>query len=210
VPSAFHLSDEQQQTFEDARRIAREVLAPIVSAGEPGRVNRPLVKALGGQGLLARLLPVDVHAKAGSGHVSAVLLCLLREALARESTEAETALAMQALGVHPVLQAGSHDLVRRWVAPVARGEAVAAFALSEPEHGSDAAAIELKAERDGDGYRLSGVKTWISNAPDAHAVRSNHARSWSEGDHRLRPPGRCQRALGAAPGPAVRSSGRAT
>jgi alkylation response protein AidB-like acyl-CoA dehydrogenase len=50
---------------------------------------------------------------------------------------------------------------------VAIGEAVAAFALTEPEHGSDAAAIELSAERDGDGYRLTGVKTWISNAPDA-------------------------------------------
>src|SRR5207247_5087856 len=50
---------------------------------------------------------------------------------------------------------------------VASGEAVAAFALTEPEHGSDAGALELGAERDGDGFRLSGVKTWISNAPDA-------------------------------------------
>src|SRR5919199_4580965 len=58
-------------------------------------------------------------------------------------------------------------LVRRWVPAVARGEAVSAFALSEPGAGSDAGAIELRAEPDGDGWRLSGVKTWISNAPDA-------------------------------------------
>jgi alkylation response protein AidB-like acyl-CoA dehydrogenase len=57
--------------------------------------------------------------------------------------------------------------VARWVSAIASGEAVAAFALTEPEHGSDAANIELAAERDGDVWRLSGEKAWISNAPDA-------------------------------------------
>jgi acyl-CoA dehydrogenase len=129
-------------------------------------VNRPLVRALAEHGLLPRLFPQRAGG-AAEGDVSAMELCILRESLARESTAAETALALQGLGAYPILQAGSPGLVDRWIPPVARGEAVAAFALTEPGHGSDAGALELEAERDGEGFRLSGVKTWISNAPDA-------------------------------------------
>jgi alkylation response protein AidB-like acyl-CoA dehydrogenase len=92
---------------------------------------------------------------------------VLREALARESTEAETALALQGLGAYPIVQSGSETQVQRWIPAVANGGAVAAFALTEPAHGSDAGAIELAAEPDGDGWRLTGEKTWISNAPEA-------------------------------------------
>lgn len=162
----FALSEAHHELAEKARRVGREVLAPIVREGPEGRVNRRLVKALADRGLLPRLFP----GRAGGtrdGEVSALELCVLREALARESTEAETALAMQGLGGYPILQSGTEATIRRWVPAIARGDAVAAFALTEPEHGSDAAAIELKADPDGDGYRLSGVKTWISNAPDA-------------------------------------------
>ena len=151
---------EQTTLIEEARRVARDVLEPIAEAAGPGRVSRQLVEALGREGLLGRLFPED-------GEVSATTLCLLREALARESTEAETALALQGLGAYPILQSGPPVLVERWVPEVAAGRAVAAFALSEPEHGSDAARLELAAERHGDGWRLTGEKTWISNAPDA-------------------------------------------
>jgi alkylation response protein AidB-like acyl-CoA dehydrogenase len=159
-PVTFSLTDEQRELVELARRAAREELAPIAARGESGRVNRDLVRALGSAGLLTRVFPEG-------GQVPALTLCLLREGLARESTEAETALAMQGLGGYPILQSGSSELSERWIPPIATGEAVAAFALTEPEHGSDAGAIELAAERDGDRWRLSGVKTWISNAPDA-------------------------------------------
>jgi acyl-CoA dehydrogenase len=162
----FALDPEQERLVEEARRVARERLAPIAAEGTPGRVDRPLVKALAEAGLLPRLFPQ----RAGGTRereVSAMELCLLREGLAMGSTEAETALALQGLGSYPILQSGSDHLVERYVAPVARGDAVAAFALTEPGHGSDAAALEVRAERDGDGYRLTGTKTWISNAPDA-------------------------------------------
>ena len=91
----------------------------------------------------------------------------MREALATQSTEAETALALQGLGAYPILQSGQEDVVRRWLPAVASGDAVAAFALTEPEAGSDAAALGLRAEPDGDEWRLTGQKTWISNAPEA-------------------------------------------
>jgi acyl-CoA dehydrogenase len=157
---------EQRAFVERTRALALDRLRPIADAGEAGRVNRPLVRALAEHGLLPQLFPRRAGGSADRD-VSAVELCLLREGLAQGSTEAETALAMQGFAGYPILQSGTDELVSRWVPTIARGDAIGAFALSEPEHGSDAAAIELKAEPDGDGFRLSGVKTWISNAPDA-------------------------------------------
>jgi acyl-CoA dehydrogenase len=158
----FALDPGQERLVAEVRALASEVLAPLAAAGRPGRVNRPLVRALGEHGLLARLLPGGPPAA-----VSATELCLLREALATESTEAETALALQGLGGYPIAAAGSAGTRERWVGEVAAGRAVAAFALSEPEAGSDAAGLRLRAEADGDGFRLSGAKAWISNAPEA-------------------------------------------
>jgi acyl-CoA dehydrogenase len=171
---AFALTAAQERLLAEVRELGREVLAPVARAGPPGRVNRALVGALGEHGLLARLFPPATGAPGArprralpAGPSSAMELCLLREALACESTGAETALALQGLGGHPIAAAGSEALRRRWLPAVAAGQAVAAFALSEPDAGSDAAALALRAEPDGDGFRLSGTKTWISNAPDA-------------------------------------------
>jgi alkylation response protein AidB-like acyl-CoA dehydrogenase len=157
-----HLSDEQRGLYAHTCRLASSRLAPIAAAGQPGRVNRALVAALAEHGLLARLFDGD--------EVSAIELCLIREALARGCTEAETAFALQGLGAYPIVQAGSERLRSEWIGPVANGTAVAAFALTEPEAGSDPAALALRAEPapDGDGsYRLTGEKLWISNAPEA-------------------------------------------
>ncbi len=132
----FTLSREQHQRKAEVRALARDVLAPIAHAGQPGRVNRKLVHELGDRGLLAPLVPLPWR---GAAPPSALGLCLLREALAQECTDAETALALQGLGAHPIAVAGGEAVARRWLPPVAAGEAVAAFALSEPAAGSDAA-----------------------------------------------------------------------
>jgi acyl-CoA dehydrogenase len=155
-----HLSEAQLELIEQTRELGHEVLAPLAERGEPGRINRPLVRALGEQGLLDRVLPSE-------GKGSAVELCLLREGLAHGCTEAETALALQGLGGYPILRAARLEIREAWIPRLAAGEAVAAFALSEPQAGSDAAALALRADRDGDGFRLTGTKTWISNAPEA-------------------------------------------
>ena len=163
---AFSPTDDQLGLIEEIRRVAREKLLPLAGSGEHGRVNRPLIKALAEYDLVPRLFP-KYAGGSREGDVSAMELCLLREGLARESTEAETALAMQGLGAYPILQAGRKAVIKRWLPAVAQGEAVPAFALTEPGAGSDAAGLELKAEPVGNGFRLTGVKTWISNAPDA-------------------------------------------
>ncbi|HCA87231.1 MAG TPA: acyl-CoA dehydrogenase [Streptomyces sp.] len=217
--ASFTLEPEQQEWCERLRVIAAERLRPLAEQGEPGRVNRPLVAALGEYGLLERVLPGAAPprtvpaapgggqastAGAGSGAVTgaarsapaatrdagtdpsasrpdsgvrALDLCLLRESLARECTEAETALALQGLGSYPLVQSGGRKLRERWLPEVVAGRAVAGFALSEPGPGSDAAALALAAEPEGAGragradgaagWRLTGEKCWISNAPEA-------------------------------------------
>ncbi|WP_327679294.1 acyl-CoA dehydrogenase family protein [Streptomyces sp. NBC_00467] len=152
----FSLDPAQTAWCAELRTLAAETFRPLAEKGEPGRVNRPLVAALGERGLLARLF--------GAG---ALELCLLRESLAHGCTEAETALALQGLGTYPVVQAGTRAQQERWLPEVIAGRAVAAFALSEPDAGSDAAALTLRAEPDGEGWRLTGEKRWISNAPEA-------------------------------------------
>ncbi len=164
--TAFALTREQQDFAERVRSIAAGQLRELAEAGAPGRVNRELIKAMGDLGLLSRLFP-GVSAGGLSREAAATDLCILRESLATQSTEAETALALQGLGSYPLLQSGREEIVRRWLPAVAAGDAVAAFALTEPEAGSDAAALTLRAEPDGQGWRLTGEKIWISNAPEA-------------------------------------------
>jgi acyl-CoA dehydrogenase len=160
----FQLDPAQQKFTARVRETALEQLTPL-AGGETGRVNRPLVAALGRLGLLRALFGGEPGQPARDA--AALQLCLLRESLAQVSGEAETALALQGLGGYPILQSGRPELAERWLPAVISGDAVAAFALSEPGAGSDAAALELRADPDGDGWRLHGEKMWISNAPDA-------------------------------------------
>ncbi len=157
------LTGEQQQYVDRIRSVATDHLSAVPAVH--GGVNRPLLALLGEHGLLRGLFggaPDEAPRDA-----AALQLCLLRETLATVTTEAETALALQGLGSYPLLQSGSPEVVDRWIPGVVAGTIVAAFALSESGAGSDAAALALRATRDGDGWRLSGEKTWISNAPDA-------------------------------------------
>ncbi|MGW0332977.1 acyl-CoA dehydrogenase family protein [Streptomyces sp. NPDC003011] len=132
---AFSLEPEQAAWCARLRTLAADRLRPLAEQGRPGHVNRPLVTGLGELGLLSRLFT--------SG---ALDLCLMRESLAHACTEAETALALQGLGAHPVHAHGTPAQRARWLPRVAEGTAVAAFALSEPGAGSDAAALALRAE----------------------------------------------------------------
>ncbi|HST67975.1 MAG TPA: acyl-CoA dehydrogenase family protein [Mycobacteriales bacterium] len=161
--AAFRLDAEHVAFQERVRRVALDHLLPLVGT-ETGRVNRDLVVELGRQGLIRALFGATGGAVTDA---AAMQLCLLRESVAQVSGAAETALALQGLGSYPIVQSGSAELRERWMPGVVAGDVVAAFALSEPGAGSDAAALALRAERDGTGWRLTGEKTWISNAPDA-------------------------------------------
>ncbi|RUR58022.1 acyl-CoA dehydrogenase family protein [Vreelandella populi] len=95
-------------------------------------------------------------------HIDVRSLCLTRETLARHDGLADFAFAMQGLGTGAISLFGS-DEQKQWLDKTRRGEALSAFALSEPRSGSDVAQLDTTAKREGDGYRLNGEKTWISN-----------------------------------------------
>jgi len=90
-------------------------------------------------------------------------VCLIRETLARHSGLADFAFAMQGLGSGAISIFGSHEQKQRYLPRVADGNAIAAFAISEPDAGSDVAALQCAARKDGDSYLINGEKTWISN-----------------------------------------------
>jgi acyl-CoA dehydrogenase len=160
--TTFGLTDEQVQYAAWVRSVAGSLDdIPAVH----GAVNRPLVRALGDAGLLRGLFGGEPDAPPRDA--AAMQLCLLREMLATVNTEAETALALQGLGSYPILQSGNEATRARWIPGVVSGDVVPAFALSEPQAGSDAGALALEARASGDGWTLHGTKTWISNAPDA-------------------------------------------
>jgi acyl-CoA dehydrogenase len=164
----------RQQAYVDHVHDLATTKLDIAPAAE-GHVDRPLLGQLGRLGLLRGLFGGDPAEPVRAGdHAAAMQLCLLRETLATVSTAAETTLALQGLGSYPILQAGKPETVERWIPGVVAGDLVAAFALSEPGAGSDAAALSLRAEPDQSagpgrtaGWRLHGEKTWISNAPEA-------------------------------------------
>ncbi len=123
---------------------------------------KALVASLGKGGWLAHAVGGQAHGGAAEV-IDTRAICLLRETLARHSGLADFAFAMQGLGSGAISLAGSAEQKARYLPPVARGESIAAFALSEPDAGSDVAAMTCAARAEGDSYVLDGEKTWISN-----------------------------------------------
>ncbi|NML17281.1 acyl-CoA dehydrogenase family protein [Azohydromonas caseinilytica] len=150
------------------RALARELEAwaaqqlPHAHGEDVDAECRALVAALGEAGWLRHA----VGGRAWGGAADAIdtrAICLLRETLARHNALADFAFAMQGLGSGAISLAGTEAQKARWLPAVAAGQAIAAFALSEPEAGSDVAALSCAARAEGDAYVLDGEKTWISN-----------------------------------------------
>ena len=131
-------------------------------SGDIDAACRDLVARLGDGGWLAHSVPAS-HGGA-SERLDVRSLCLMRETLARHEGLADFAFAMQGLGSGPISLFGTDGQKDRYLPPVREGKAIAAFALSEAEAGSDVAALATEARLDGNGWRLNGAKTWISNA----------------------------------------------
>jgi acyl-CoA dehydrogenase len=141
---------------------ARIALPGLVDHHDVDASCRKLVRALGEAGFLSQVVPAAFGGASEALDVRA--LCLARETLAWHEGLADFAFAMQGLGTGPISLFGSEAQKQRYLPPVARGEAIAAFALSEAEAGSDVAAMTTRAEPDGAAHvRLNGAKTWISN-----------------------------------------------
>ena len=121
-----------------------------------------LVQQLGSGGWLTHAVAGTVYGGAAEA-IDTRMLCLARETLARHNGLADFAFAMQGLGSGAISLAGTPQQKERWLTKVATGQAISAFALSEPDAGSDVAAMQCAAHIDGDHAVLNGEKTWISN-----------------------------------------------
>lgn len=153
---------------QEHRELAR-VLDAFIADGGLGAIDhhdadascKALVRKLGAAGFLRHCVP-RAHGGA-SDEIDSRALCVIRETLAYHDGLADFAFAMQGLGTGAISLAGS-DAIKASVLPrIARGELISAFALTEPEAGSDVAAMSATAQRDGDGYVLDGEKIFISN-----------------------------------------------
>jgi acyl-CoA dehydrogenase len=155
--------------FEDAHRTLERDLDAwaakhISHAGHGSDVDaacRTLVGNLGRAGWLKYCVPAAYGG--AREQIDSRSLCILRETLGRHDGLADFAFAMQGLGSGAISIAGNDAQKRRYLPKVAAGQAIAAFALSEPESGSDVAAMTTSARLEGDEYVLEGEKTWISN-----------------------------------------------
>jgi acyl-CoA dehydrogenase len=142
----------------------QEALAKL-DHGDTDAVCRELVRALGDAGWLTVAVPEGPEGQWGGRWpaIDSRALCIVRETLARHDGLADFAFAMQGLGSGAISIAGSDALRAQYLPRVARGEAIAAFALSEPDAGSDVAAMSCSAVEQDGAYVLNGEKTWISN-----------------------------------------------
>jgi alkylation response protein AidB-like acyl-CoA dehydrogenase len=158
---AFALPEEHQALRESARALAEDKIAPRAAevdrtAEFPWDVYDALVKA--------DLHAVHIPEAYGGAGADALATAIVIEEVARACAASSLIPAVNKLGTVPLLLSGSEELKQRFLTPVARGEAMFCYALSEPEAGSDAASMKTRAVRDGDSYVLNGVKRWITNA----------------------------------------------
>jgi butyryl-CoA dehydrogenase len=156
----------EQESFRRtvARFVDAEVAPQADAIDERGEFPRATFARLGAQGWLGLRYPE----RYGGADADMVTYCLFAEELARGSLSVAAAAAMQSLmGTYFVYKYGSEELRERYLTPALRGDLVAAFALTEPDAGSDVAGITTRAERRGDRWVLRGTKTWVTNAPVA-------------------------------------------
>jgi alkylation response protein AidB-like acyl-CoA dehydrogenase len=157
----YELPEEHELLRETVRALADDKIAPrageIDETGEfPDDVYAALVEA--------DLHAVHVPEAYGGAGADALATVIVIEEVARACTSSSLIPAVNKLGTVPLLLSASEDLKKRYLAPLAAGDAMFSYALSEPEAGSDAAAMRTRARRDGDHFVLDGVKRWITNA----------------------------------------------
>jgi alkylation response protein AidB-like acyl-CoA dehydrogenase len=163
----FQLTEEQRLIQETARRIARERVAPrAAELDETGEYPHDIFQAFREVGLLGLTIPQE-YGGSGAGTLA---LALAIEETAKYCCASGLVLLLSALPTNPILIGGTEEQKKAWLPRVASGEAKGAYCLTEPNAGSDAAAIESRAVRDGDDYVLTGEKMFISGGTVADFV----------------------------------------
>jgi alkylation response protein AidB-like acyl-CoA dehydrogenase len=157
----YALPEEYQMLREAVRALAEDVIAPRAAAiDESGEFPMDVYRALVANGFHAIHIPERFGGQGGD----ALAACIVIEEVARVCASSSLIPSVNKLGTMPLLVGADDDLLGRYLPEVASGAAMFSYALSEREAGSDAAAMKTRAVADGDGWRLNGQKSWISNA----------------------------------------------
>ncbi|MFE9688750.1 acyl-CoA dehydrogenase family protein [Micromonospora sp. NPDC005806] len=157
----YRLPEEHEAIREAVREVCVAKVAPhAAEADETGEFPKASYDALRAADFHAPHVPVEY----GGAGADALATAIVIEEVARACASSSLIPAVNKLGTMPLLLAGSEELKRKYLTPVAAGDAMFSYCLSEPEAGSDAASMTTKAVRDGDHWVLNGVKRWITNA----------------------------------------------
>jgi butyryl-CoA dehydrogenase len=164
----LELTAEQKAFQQHVEQFAREIVAQRAAGiDKSGEFPADVMHAAAGQGLLGVTIP-KAWGGLGKDYVSYALAI---EAIARASATVAVSLSVtNSLVAEVIAHAGREPQRERWLRTLVKGEAIGAFALSEPEAGTDAASLQTKAVKSGDGYRLTGKKVWVANAEEASVV----------------------------------------
>ena len=164
----LNLNEEQRGIRDLAREFAQQEIAPFIEDwDERAHFEPSLVKKMGDLGFLGMLLPEEYD---GLGVDTSTYLVALEEIAAVDASAAVMMSVHNSLPTQMILRFGNDDQKGRFLKPMARGELLGAFALSEPEAGSDAAALTTQAVRDGDDWLLSGTKSWVTSGNYAGVI----------------------------------------
>src|SRR5579864_3458023 len=160
----FELTEEQVAIRDTIRELVQDRVAPrAAEIDEKSEYPKDIEKLLADNGILGIPFPEEYGGVSGSS----VAICMGIEEIAKACTTSSLILAVQALGSYPILIAGTEEQKQRLCPPLARGEQLAAYALSEPGSGSDAGAMKTRAKRYGDEYVLNGTKQFITQGSEA-------------------------------------------
>ena len=160
----YLLTEEQKMIQELARKIADEKIRPVAAEyDEKEEFPWPIMKILAESDLFG----IYIEEKYGGTGGGVLDLAICTEELSKACGGISVSYAASALGTYPIILYGSEAQKQKYLPDIAKGKKIAAFALTEPEAGSDAGAIKTKAEKDGDYYVLNGTKQWITNGGEA-------------------------------------------
>ena len=163
----YYLTDEQRMVMELARALAREKIAPIAAHhDETESYPEEAMRLLAQQGLMGIWVPEAY----GGTDMGALAVSLVAEEVAWACAATATNWGATPLGGYPIVLAGTEEQKRRYLPRLAAGEILAAYSLSEPGAGSDAASLTTTAVRKGDRYVLNGTKLWCSNGSNAGVI----------------------------------------
>jgi glutaryl-CoA dehydrogenase len=173
------LTEEERMVRDTARGYAQEKLFPrVLAANRDGNFNPDIIHEMGALGLLGATIPQEY----GGAGLNYVCYGLIAREIERVDSGFRSLMSVQSsLVMHPIYAYGSEAQRRKYLPKLATGEIVGCFGLTEPDHGSDPGSMATRAEKTPGGYRLTGAKTWITNAPVADI-----AVVWAKLDGRIR------------------------